>query len=118
MGSAASGRPVPDWGITLRPACSSRTPASPARPRSWGSGGRIGRGLASTLTDLFSAPGAFVLLVALAIFGVIVGFGIPLRQLTEPAVRHGPLDGHDRSRVAQAHPGRGGRGHEGRRCGG
>ncbi len=38
------------------------------------------------LTDLFSAPGAFVLLIALAVLGVIVGFGIPLRQLARPAV--------------------------------
>jgi S-DNA-T family DNA segregation ATPase FtsK/SpoIIIE len=50
------------------------------------SGGRVGRTLATTLTDLVSAPGAFVLLVGLAVLGVIVGFGIPLRQLTRPAV--------------------------------
>src|SRR5207344_693632 len=50
------------------------------------SGGRIGRFLATTLTDLFGPPGAFVLLIALAIIGVIGGFGIPLRQLTKPAV--------------------------------
>ena len=49
-------------------------------------GGRIGRGLAFTLSDLVSPPGAFVLCVGLAILGVVVGFGIPLRQLLHPVV--------------------------------
>ena len=50
------------------------------------SGGRVGRALAGTLTDWFTAPGAFILLVGLAILGIIVGFGIPLRRLMHPAV--------------------------------
>ncbi|HEY8636688.1 MAG TPA: DNA translocase FtsK [Candidatus Limnocylindrales bacterium] len=50
------------------------------------SGGKIGRALSDTLSHLVSAPGAFVLLIGLAIFGLIVGFGIPLRQLLHPAV--------------------------------
>ena len=49
-------------------------------------GGRVGRALSVTLSDLVSPAGAFVLLVALAIVGVIVGFGIPLRQLLHPVV--------------------------------
>ena len=49
-------------------------------------GGRVGRFLANTLTDLFSPAGAFVLCVALAILGVVIGFGIPLRQLFHPVV--------------------------------
>jgi S-DNA-T family DNA segregation ATPase FtsK/SpoIIIE len=49
-------------------------------------GGRVGRGLAATLTDLFGTAGAFVLLVALAVLGIVIGFGIPLRQLLHPAV--------------------------------
>ncbi len=49
-------------------------------------GGRVGRGLADTLSDLVSPPGAFVLLVGLAILGVVIGFGIPLRQLFHPVV--------------------------------
>jgi S-DNA-T family DNA segregation ATPase FtsK/SpoIIIE len=53
----------------------------------WGvSGGRVGRALAGTLGDLVSPPGAFLLCVALAVLGIIIGFGIPLRQLTRPAV--------------------------------
>jgi hypothetical protein len=50
------------------------------------SGGRIGRALSGGLGDLFSAPGAFVLCVALAVLGIVIGFGIPLRQLLRPAV--------------------------------
>ena len=50
------------------------------------SGGRIGRGLTGTLSDLVTMPGAFVLCVGLAIMGIVIGFGIPLRQLLHPAV--------------------------------
>ena len=49
-------------------------------------GGRIGRGLADTLGSLISPAGAFVLCLALAVLGILIGFGIPLRQLTRPAV--------------------------------
>ena len=79
-------RPGSGWGITLIGLFITYAGIAGAAQVLGVSGGRIGRGLASTLTDLFSAPGAFVLLVALAILGVIVGFGIPLRQLTRPAV--------------------------------
>jgi S-DNA-T family DNA segregation ATPase FtsK/SpoIIIE len=50
------------------------------------SGGRIGRALAGTLSGLVTAPGAFVALIGLAALGLVVGFGIPLRQLLHPAV--------------------------------
>jgi DNA segregation ATPase FtsK/SpoIIIE, S-DNA-T family len=49
-------------------------------------GGRIGRPLAGTLTTLFGPAGAFILLSGLAIFGVIVGFGVPLRQVIHPVI--------------------------------
>ena len=49
-------------------------------------GGRIGRALEGTLSDLFSPAGAFILLIALAALGLVVGFGIPLRRLLHPAV--------------------------------
>ena len=42
--------------------------------------------LAAVLTDLFPAIGAFILLLGLAAIGLVVGFGIPLRQLLNPAV--------------------------------
>ncbi len=50
------------------------------------SGGRVGRALATTLTDLVSAPGALILLAALSALGLVIGFGMPLRQLLHPAV--------------------------------
>ena len=50
------------------------------------SGGRVGRAMASVLTDLVSGPGAFIVLIALAALGLVVGFGMPLRQLLHPAV--------------------------------
>ena len=49
-------------------------------------GGRVGRALGGTLSDLFGPAGAVTFLVGLAIFGILVGFGIPLRQLLHPAV--------------------------------
>jgi S-DNA-T family DNA segregation ATPase FtsK/SpoIIIE len=86
-------RPGSGWGITLlglsityvgilgaAQVAATSVGASPA------TGGYVGRALASTLTDLFTPAGAFVLLVALAVVGIIVGFGIPLRQLMHPAV--------------------------------
>src|SRR4029079_5578791 len=79
-------RPGSGWGITLLGILITYAGIAGAAQVLGVSGGRIGRGLASTLTDLFSAPGAFVLLIALAILGVIIGFGIPLRQLARPAV--------------------------------
>jgi S-DNA-T family DNA segregation ATPase FtsK/SpoIIIE len=77
-------RPNSGWGITLMGLAITYTGIAGAAQVVGVSGGRIGRALSGILTDLFSAPGAFVLLVALAIFGVIVAFGIPLRQLTKP----------------------------------
>jgi DNA segregation ATPase FtsK/SpoIIIE-like protein len=50
------------------------------------SGGRVGRALSSTLIDLVTAPGAFIVLVGLSALGLVIGFGIPLRQLLHPAV--------------------------------
>jgi DNA segregation ATPase FtsK/SpoIIIE, S-DNA-T family len=47
-------------------------------------GGRIGRFLADTLRPLLTAPGTFVLLVAVAVIGVLVAFDLRLRQLTDP----------------------------------
>jgi DNA segregation ATPase FtsK/SpoIIIE, S-DNA-T family len=79
-------RPGSGWGITLLGLSVTYVGLVGAAQILNISGGRVGRALASTLTDLFSAPGAFVLLIALAIVGIIVGFGMPLRQLTRPAV--------------------------------
>ncbi len=48
------------------------------------SGGRIGRALAGFLGDLVTDPGAFVVLLGLAIGGLLVAFGLQLRQLVRP----------------------------------
>ena len=58
-----------------------------------------GDALAGTLTDWFTAPGAFILLVGLAVLGIIVGFGIPLRRLMHPAVGTARWFGRDRRRL-------------------
>ncbi len=79
-------RPGSGWGITLLGLSITYVGIAGAAQVLGASGGRVGRGLADTLTDLFTPAGAIILLVALAIFGVIVGFGIPLRQLMHPAV--------------------------------
>jgi len=79
-------RPGSGWGITLVGLLITYTGIAGAAQVLGISGGRVGRTLATVLTNLLSAPGAFVVLIALAILGVIVGFGIPLRQLMRPAV--------------------------------
>ena len=48
------------------------------------SGGRVGRALSGLLGDLVTNPGAFVVLLALGIGGLLVGFGLQLRQLVRP----------------------------------
>jgi len=48
------------------------------------SGGAIGRFLANGLTSLLTAPGAFVLLVGMAVGGLLMAFGIQLKQLVRP----------------------------------
>jgi len=51
------------------------------------SGGRIGRLLAEALAGLITAPGAFVVLLALAVLGVVVAFNVPLHAVLAPATR-------------------------------
>jgi len=48
------------------------------------SGGRIGRFLAGLLVPLLTGPGAFVLMLALAVVGVLLAFNLRLRDLTGP----------------------------------
>ena len=47
-------------------------------------GGRIGRFLAHTLEPLLTTPGAFVLLAALVIVGLMLAFNLQLRELLHP----------------------------------
>ena len=79
-------RPGSGWGITVLGLAITYAGLVGAAQVLHVSGGRIGRALAIALTDLFGGAGAFVLLVGLAAFGLVIGFGIPLRQLLRPAV--------------------------------
>ena len=49
------------------------------------SGGRIGRALVGLLEPLLTAPGAFVVLLVLAVAGLLIAFDRPLRALLAPA---------------------------------
>ncbi|MES2208845.1 MAG: DNA translocase FtsK [Chloroflexota bacterium] len=51
------------------------------------SGGKLGRFLEDLLVDPVTAPGAFVLLVAIAAVGVMLAFNLPLRDLVRPGTR-------------------------------
>jgi S-DNA-T family DNA segregation ATPase FtsK/SpoIIIE len=48
------------------------------------SGGRVGRALAGFLGDLVTDPGAFIVLMAMGIGGLLLGFGLQLKQLLRP----------------------------------
>ena len=47
-------------------------------------GGRIGRFLAAALEPMLTGPGAFVLLVAVALLGLMLAFNLQLRELIAP----------------------------------
>ncbi len=79
-------RPGSGWGITLLGLSITYAGIVGAAQVLNVSGGRVGRALATTLTDLVTPAGAFVVLIALAVVGIIIGFGIPLRQIMHPAV--------------------------------
>ncbi len=51
------------------------------------SGGKLGRFFADLLVDPLTAPGAFVLLVAIGAVGVMLAFNLPLRDLVRPGTR-------------------------------
>ena len=107
-------RPGSGWGITLLGLAITYVGIVGAAQVLGVSGGRLGRALAGTLTDLFTAPGAFILLDR-------AGGRRHHRRLRDPAPaadeaggRHGALDGRDRGGLAQADAGRGGRGRDGK----
>jgi S-DNA-T family DNA segregation ATPase FtsK/SpoIIIE len=79
-------RPNSGWGITLAGLAISYVGLVGAAQVLGVSGGRVGRALEGLLSDLVTPAGAFVLLVGLSVLGIVIGFGIPLRQLTKPAV--------------------------------
>jgi DNA segregation ATPase FtsK/SpoIIIE, S-DNA-T family len=84
--------PGSGWGLTLLGVViayvgllGAATVVSPPRPDWGGGGGLVGTFMEEGLSDLVTPPGAFVLLVALAIAGVLVAFNLRLSQLTRPA---------------------------------
>ena len=52
-----------------------------------GSGGRIGRFLFGLLQPMVTTPGAFIILIALFLAGLLIAFDMPLRALLSPAAR-------------------------------
>jgi S-DNA-T family DNA segregation ATPase FtsK/SpoIIIE len=50
-------------------------------------GGKIGSFLADSLSPLLTSPGAFVVLLALGVVGILLAFNLRLRDLTRPATR-------------------------------
>lgn len=79
-------RPASGWGITVVGLAITYLGLIGAAQVLGVSGGRMGRALAGTLNDLVPPVGSFVLLIALAALGLVIGFGIPLRRLLHPAV--------------------------------
>ncbi|HEX7950973.1 MAG TPA: DNA translocase FtsK [Candidatus Limnocylindrales bacterium] len=81
-------RPGSGWGITVLGIAITYAGVLGMGQIVWGDpmGGRIGRALADSLAALVSVPGAFVLSLGMSVFGLVVGFGMPLRQLLHPAV--------------------------------
>ena len=79
-------KPGSGWGATIVGIAISYTGLLGAAQIVGIAGGRIGRFLAGVTTDLFSPIGGLIILGAVALLGLVVGFGIPLRQLLRPAV--------------------------------
>ncbi len=86
--------PRSGWGLTLIGVAiayagilGAATVIRPVAARTGAAGGWIGTFLADLLTRLVTAPGALVLLIALAIVGVLLAFNLRLRDLARPGMR-------------------------------
>ena len=84
--------PGSGWGLTLLGVAiaymgllGAATVVAPARPGRGAGGGLVGTFMANGLSDLVTPLGAFVLLVALGIAGILIAFNLRLSQLTRPA---------------------------------
>jgi S-DNA-T family DNA segregation ATPase FtsK/SpoIIIE len=83
--------PGSGWGLTLLGAAiayagllGAASVLVPAGPRRGAGGGLAGTFMEQGLSDMVTAPGAFVLLIALAVGGVLVAFNLRLSQLVRP----------------------------------
>ncbi len=81
-------RPQSGWGVTIAGLTLAYVALLGAVQitATW-SGGRLGRFFTDLLVDPLTAPGAFVLLVAVAAVGVMLAFNLPLRDLVRPGTR-------------------------------
>ena len=77
-------RPGSGWGITLVGMAIAYVGIVGAAQVLGVSGGTIGRFMASNLSTLLTAPGAFVILVGMAVGGLALAFGLELKKLIHP----------------------------------
>jgi S-DNA-T family DNA segregation ATPase FtsK/SpoIIIE len=63
------------------------TVIGPATATRGAAGGRIGSFLRDLLVPLITGPGAFVILLAVTVVGILLAFNLRLRDLTSPATR-------------------------------
>jgi S-DNA-T family DNA segregation ATPase FtsK/SpoIIIE len=84
--------PGSGWGLTLIGTAiayvgllGAASVVRPAAPPVGAGGGRVGTFMADGLSDLVTPAGAFVLLIALGIAGILIAFNLRLSQLVRPA---------------------------------
>src|SRR5579862_303676 len=86
--------PNSGWGLTVVGVAlayvgllGAATVVSPATTLHGAAGGRIGTFFAGLLEPLLTGPGAFIVLAAVAVVGLLLAFNLRLRDLTSPATR-------------------------------
>ena len=86
--------PNSGWGLTLAGVgiayaglLGAATVFAPATATRGAGGGEIGSFLRDLLVPLVTGPGAFVVLVAFVVVGILLAFNLRLRDLTSPATR-------------------------------
>ena len=77
-------RPGSGWGITLAGMAIAYVGIVGAAQVLGVSGGSIGRFMANNLSTLLTAPGAFVILIGMAVGGLALAFGLELKRLIHP----------------------------------
>jgi S-DNA-T family DNA segregation ATPase FtsK/SpoIIIE len=87
-------RPNSGWGLTVGGVTIAfigllgvATVIAPATTTRGAAGGRIGSFLRDLLVPLITGPGAFVVLGALVVVGILLAFNLRLRDLTSPATQ-------------------------------